>query len=415
MTTAQLGGHAAFVRMLHERGLLDDTWRRVWNAVPREPFIPTRAWRQDPDGCTLLTSPADRLALIHADEPVVIQLDDGAEDGPGVATSSNSQPSMVARSLGLLQLKDGARVLEIGTASGHVAALLSERLGDTNVFSVEIDPSLAGHAGAALHAAGHWPHLRCGDGEAGWSDGAPFDAILATCALRRIPAEYLDQVRPGGVIVAPLAREFWSGALVRLTVRDNGTAVGAFHGGASYMPMRSHRVGEGTSVDSRTARCRPTLLGASGVLHLGFALWGGTRLPGVRLWHSQGPAGVQVGAQHGDGSPATAVAGDVWEYGPRDLWSEIEAAHRDYVDLGSPGAEQFGITVRPEAEYLWLHRPDNVHAPVREWRSAYRPGRPCTPVAPTGVHRTMSTTSPARASVCRLSPSALYVHGLSAP
>lgn len=67
---------------------------------------------------------------------------------------------------------------------------------------------------------------------------------------------------------------------------------------------------------------------------------GGTRLQGVRLWHSDGPVGAQMWAQHADGSAATAVAGDVWEYGPRDLWSEIERAHRDYADLGSPAADQ---------------------------------------------------------------------------
>ncbi|WP_338671469.1 methyltransferase domain-containing protein [Streptomyces sp. SCSIO 30461] len=364
MTTAQLGGHAALVQQLHERGLLDDTWRRVWDAVPREPFIPARAWRQDPNGCTPLTSPADRLALIHADEPVVIQLDDGAEDGPGIATSSNSQPSMVARSLGLLQIEDDARVLEIGTATGHVAALLSEHLGSDQVFSIELDPVLAAHAEAALHTAGYRPNLRCGDGEAGWPGVAPFDAILATCALRHVPAAYVDQMRPGGLIVAPLAREFWSGALVQLTVQESGTASGRFHGGASYMPMRSHRASEGAPVDSGTARCRQTRLSASAILHLGFALYAGARLPGVRLWHSQGSAGVQVWAQHSDGSAATAVAGDVWEYGPRHLWSEIEAAHRGYVDLGSPASESFGLTVGREGGYLWLHAPDNVLAPV---------------------------------------------------
>lgn len=366
MTTAQLGGHAALVQNLHGRGLLDDTWRRVWDAVPREPFIPARAWRQDPDGCTLLASSAERRALIHSDEPVVIQLDDGAENGPGIATSSNSQPSMVARSLGLLQVEDDARVLEIGTASGYVAALLSERLGDERVFSIELDPALAAHAEAALHAADYRPNLRCGDGEPGWPEAAPFDRLLATCALRRVPQAYVDQVRPGGLIVAPLAREFWSGALVQLTVQGDGTATGRFHGGASYMPMRSHRVVDGAPVNSGTARNRQTRLGAAAVLHLAFALWAGTRLPGVRLWHSDGPAGVQVWAQHPDGSAATAVAGDVWEYGPRELWAEIERAHRDYVDLGSPAAEAFGLTVSPEGEYLWLHGPGNVLAPVLE-------------------------------------------------
>ncbi|TFE42924.1 methyltransferase domain-containing protein [Streptomyces sp. ICN441] len=366
VTTARPGGHAALVQDLHERGLLDGTWRRVWGAVPRQPFIPARAWRQDDDGCTLLDSPAERHALVHADEPVVIQLDDGAEDGPGIATSSNSQPSMVARMLGLLRVEDGARVLEIGTASGYVAALLSERLGGERVFSIELDPALAAHAETALHTAGYRPNLRCGDGERGWPEAAPFDRLLATCALRHVPRAYVDQVRPGGLIVAPLAREFWSGALVRLAVRSDGTATGRFHGGASYMPMRSHRVAAGEPVDSRTARGRRTGLGPAAVLHLGFALWGGTRLPGVRLWHSEGPAGVQVWAQHPDGSAATAVAGDVWEYGPRALWAEIERAHRDYAGLGSPAAEAFGLTVRPEGGDLWLHEPGNVLAAVPE-------------------------------------------------
>ncbi|MGW7362960.1 methyltransferase domain-containing protein [Streptomyces sp. NPDC054841] len=364
MTTAQLGGHAALVQQLHERGLLDDTWRKVWEAVPREPFIPARAWRQEPDHCAPLTSPAERLALIHNDEPVVIQLDDGVDGGPGIATSSNSQPSMVARSLGLLQVDDGARVLEIGTASGHVAALLSERLGVERVFSIELDPTLAAHAEAALHGAGYRPNLRCGDGEQGWPKAAPFDGIIATCALRHVPRTYVDQVQPGGVIVAPLAREFWSGALVQLTVQHDGTAAGRFYGGASYMPMRSHRAVEGAPVDSSTVRIRRTALAMPAILHLGFALYAGARLPSVKLWHATGQAGVQVWAQHPDGSAATAVAGDVWEYGPRDLWAEIERTYRDYVALGSPDADQFGLTVSAEGEHLWLRGPGQVIAPI---------------------------------------------------
>ncbi|MEU2433261.1 methyltransferase domain-containing protein [Streptomyces sp. NPDC007861] len=363
MTTAQLGGHAALVQQLHERGLLDDTWRAVWDAVPREPFIPARAWRQDADHCALLTSP-ERLALIHSDEPVVIQLDDGTEGGPGIATSSNSQPSMVAHSLRLLGVENGARVLEIGTASGYVAALLSERLGAELVFSVELDPALAARAKAALHAAGYRPNLCCGDGEEGWPEAAPFDAVIVTCALRHIPRAYVDQVQPGGIIVAPLAREFWSGTLVQLTVQCDGTATGRFHGDASYMPMRAHRAVEGAPVDSRTARTRRAVLAMPAILHLGFALYAGTRLPGVRLWHSAGPAGTQVWVQHPDGSAATAVAGDVWEYGPCDLWAEIERTYRDYVALGSPDPDQFGLTVSADGDHMWLRSPEHVIAPT---------------------------------------------------
>ncbi len=54
----------------------------------------------------------------------------------------------------------------------------------------------------------------------------------ATCALRCIPYALLRQVRPGRVVVAPLAREFWSGALVQLRIQGDGTAVGPFCGGS---------------------------------------------------------------------------------------------------------------------------------------------------------------------------------------
>lgn len=219
-----------------------------------------------------LTTGADRLNLIHSDEPVVIQLDDDEPDGPGIATSSNSQPSMVARMLRLLSVEDGHRVLEIGTASGYVAALLSRRLGDSAVYSVEVDPGLAHHAVAVLRAAGHRPNLACGDGERGWPDQAPFDRIVATCALREVPHALVRQLTPGGLLVAPMARDFWSGALVRLTADGRGTASGRFHGGASYMPMRSHRPPCAAPVDDTTARPVEAAVDPRAMLSLGFAL-----------------------------------------------------------------------------------------------------------------------------------------------
>ncbi|NEE62047.1 methyltransferase, partial [Streptomyces sp. SID8455] len=71
---------------------------------------------------------------------------DGAEGGPGIATSSNSMPSMVARMLELLEVQDSQQVLEIGTGTGYVSALLCERLGDDLVHSVELDPVVARQA-----------------------------------------------------------------------------------------------------------------------------------------------------------------------------------------------------------------------------------------------------------------------------
>ncbi|MGA5407206.1 methyltransferase domain-containing protein [Streptomyces lavendulocolor] len=365
MATAQAGEHAGLVEALYARGLLDETWRAVWHTVPREPFIPRRAWRQTPTACEPLTSEADRLNQIHSDEPVVIQLDDGEPDGPGTATSSNSQPSMVARMLRLLSVEDGHRVLEIGTASGYVAALLSRRLGDSAVYSVEVDPGLAHHAVAVLRAAGHRPNLACGDGEQGWPDEAPFDRIIATCALRKIPHALVRQLTPGGVLVAPMARDFWSGALVQLTADGGTEAAGRFWDGASYMPMRSHRPADPLPVDRASHRVADARVDPGELLTLGFAVYAGTRLPAVRMWHADRDGGAEVWLQDPDGCAASAATGEAaHEYGVRNLWQEVERVHEEYLALGSPGAHDFGLTVTAHGQRVWLHHPGRIIEPA---------------------------------------------------
>ncbi|MFJ8647088.1 methyltransferase [Streptomyces sp. NPDC093546] len=373
MTSTHPSGHATLVEHLYERGLLDEDWRAVWHAVPREDFIPQRIWRQGPTECVPITTEAERLALIHSDEPVVIQIDDGHANGPGIATSSNSQPSTVARMLRLLDVESGHRVLEIGTASGYVAALLSARLGDSRVYSVEIDPGLAHHAAAALRAAGYTPNLAYGDGAWGWAAEGPYDRVISTCALRSVPYQLVRQVHPGGLIVAPMARDFWSGAIVRLEVEDGGVASGFFDSGALYMPMRSHRPPAAAPVDDSTARASTCAVRPRELLSLGFALYAGTRLPGVRMWHSEDDGTVQVWAQDAEGSATTASGGEVWQYGPRELWSEIERTWREYEQLGRPELGEFGLTVHASHQEVWLHHPSRVIEPASR-----RPGVPAS-------------------------------------
>ncbi|MFJ4961351.1 methyltransferase domain-containing protein [Streptomyces sp. NPDC088729] len=366
MSTAQrVPTYPALVRELADRGLLDARWRRVFEAVPRSQFVPADVWRQLPDRCEPVVGTDAWLALVTSDEPVVTQLDDGAEDGPGAATSSNSMPSMVARMLGLLDVRDGDRVLEIGTGTGHVAALLCERLGDERVHSVEVDPVVAERAAVALAGAGYRPHLRVGDGERPWPGLGPVDRLVSTCALRHVPYALVRQVRPGGIIVAPLARSFWSGALVRLRVQEDGSAVGTFRGEATYMPMRSHRAADLHQVE-RTGRVRAAGVDPARLLTLGFALYAGARLPGVRLIHQNTPDGAQVWASREDGAGATAATGqDVWQYGPGLLWEEIEQVWREYESLRLPDAERFGLTVTERGHQVWLGDPQAVVRPVR--------------------------------------------------
>jgi len=114
-----------------------------------------------------------------------------------------SQPYTVAFMTNLLGLKGDEKVLEIGTGSGYQTAILSCLA--KKVFTIEIIPELVTKAKETLKRLGYKNiEFRIGSGEWGWREEAPFDAIIVTAGVEKEPQGVLDQLKDGGVLVAPV-------------------------------------------------------------------------------------------------------------------------------------------------------------------------------------------------------------------
>ncbi|TVQ27530.1 MAG: protein-L-isoaspartate(D-aspartate) O-methyltransferase [Spirochaetaceae bacterium] len=114
-----------------------------------------------------------------------------------------SQPYIVAYMTQELDLRSSDRVLEIGTGSGYQTAILAELCAE--VYSVEILPSLAERARALLDELGYQRvRTRVGNGRHGWSDYAPFDAVIVTAAADTVPLPLVEQLADGGRMVIPV-------------------------------------------------------------------------------------------------------------------------------------------------------------------------------------------------------------------
>jgi len=117
-----------------------------------------------------------------------------------------SQPFMVGLMTQSLELKGNERVLEIGTGSGYQTAVLAELA--ASVFSIERISSLAATAREVLDTLGyHNIAVRVADGTLGWTEEAPFDAILVTAGGPRVPRPLVAQLRDGGRLVFPIGEE----------------------------------------------------------------------------------------------------------------------------------------------------------------------------------------------------------------
>jgi len=130
-----------------------------------------------------------------------------------------SQPYIVALMTQHLAIRPGDKVLEVGTGSGYQAAILAE-LTD-KVYSVEIKEDLAREAAALLGRLGYKNvSVKQGDGYSGWPEKAPFDAVIVTCAARRVPPLLFRQLGEGGRLIIPLGGTRYYQTLTLVTKKN---------------------------------------------------------------------------------------------------------------------------------------------------------------------------------------------------
>ncbi|MGW0532069.1 methyltransferase domain-containing protein [Streptomyces sp. NPDC003032] len=304
----------ALVREIEASGAwrADPAWRAAFEAVPRHLFVPyyyiigrggayERLWGEDPDAARRTRW----LRGAYADAPLATRVRDGE------LVSSSSQPSLMAKMLTELEVREDDRVLEIGAGTGYNAALLAHRLGDDHVTTVDLDPEITESARRHLTAAGHRPAVVTGDGAAGCPERAPYDRIIATCTLTSVPRPWLAQCAPGARVLAPLAT-----GLIALTVRDAEHAEGRFlHTPAYFVPLR-------------------------------------------------GGSGKAPHEQHIGGLPRRAMQNELFRFlleltgGSLDPHEALALWERE----GRPVRERFGVSVRGRYEWAWLDDPEGPYA-----------------------------------------------------
>jgi protein-L-isoaspartate(D-aspartate) O-methyltransferase len=200
---------AALVETLARRENLGQAVLDAMGAVPRHAFVP-----------------AGKRSGAYQDAPLPI--------GEGQTISA---PHMVAIMAERLDLAAGQAVLEIGTGCGYHAAVTAELVGADGVYSVEYHDALAERARETLAATGYGDvSVRAGDGKRGWTARAPYDRAYLTCAASEMPPAIVDQVRSGGVIVAPIGDAHQR--LVRATKNPDGSLDRTRHGGVRFVPLK---------------------------------------------------------------------------------------------------------------------------------------------------------------------------------
>lgn len=359
---------AKLIAKLTRDGVLTSrTWAAAFAATPRHVFAARFAVHNPTTGAFIHHDVDDldpgrravALAAAYSNDSLMTRFDTA-----GNPISSSTEPSLMAAMLEALDARPGHRVLEIGAGTGYNAALLCDALGEDNVTTIDVEAEFTAAARAALHAAGYHPEVLCGDGAAGVPHRAPFDRIIATCGVDRVPTAWIEQLAPGGAILVNVSK-----GIVLLCRGQHGEVSGRFLGSAGFMPLRSgddhtqpsgrwiveatsgepersHVAAVPAEVDFTMAAFFADLVADRS--HLIFVHDDDGTLLSYRWIHPASQSWARVEPGH-DGLMVIS------ETGPRRLWAELAPVLDSWHAAGRPGIEHYGLTVAADGTHtMWL-------------------------------------------------------------
>ncbi|HRI78281.1 MAG TPA: protein-L-isoaspartate(D-aspartate) O-methyltransferase [Cyclobacteriaceae bacterium] len=170
----QRGLRGKLVRKLRQKGIQDERLLEAIGKVPRHAFF-------------------DDALLGHAYEDKAFPIGEG---------QTISQPYTVAFQTEKLHIKQGDKVLEIGTGSGYQACVLLEM--GAKVYTIEFNRKLYERTHDFLPAMGYHPYFFYGDGSKGLPVRAPYDKIIVTAGAPVVPQALTDQLKENGILVIPV-------------------------------------------------------------------------------------------------------------------------------------------------------------------------------------------------------------------
>ena len=179
------------IHFLRDSGFLNhDNVESAFRNIPRHEFVPT--------------SEPDRA---YYNEPLST-----------MKNQTISQPGVVSRMTEWLDIKEGQKILEIGTGSAWQTAILSYLVGTGTVYSVERHPELVKFARENLEKFKlDNVHVILGDGSLGYPQESPYDRIIITAACKEIPLPLLEQLDENGLLIAPVGDSSQSLVLLKKT------------------------------------------------------------------------------------------------------------------------------------------------------------------------------------------------------